>query len=80
METKRYGSMKNGTCPNCGSSEVYAGTNLARKGGSYNTIPISFMRLVALDNYVCVDCGYLERYISDRAGLERIKKKWPKVK
>ena len=29
METELGHGMKNGTCPNCGSSEIYAGANLS---------------------------------------------------
>ncbi len=74
--------MKNGSCPKCNSSEVYAGTNVVSKGGSYgaNSIPISFWRYAALDNYVCAQCGYVESYIADSSKLSEIKKQWPKVK
>jgi predicted RNA-binding Zn-ribbon protein involved in translation (DUF1610 family) len=74
--------VKSGTCPNCGSSEVYAGAKVGLKAGVYgsNTIPISFWYSGILDNYVCVDCGYVESYISDRARLEEVRKKWVKVK
>jgi hypothetical protein len=44
-----------------------------------NSIPISIVSIAALDNYVCTDCGYLERYIADAEKLKEIVKKWPKV-
>jgi hypothetical protein len=37
------------------------------------------LHYATLDNYLCLDCGYLESYISDRAALNRIEKQWPKV-
>jgi hypothetical protein len=80
METELRHGMKNGTCPNCDSSEIYAGANLTFKEGRYNVIPISLRTAAPLDNYVCVECGYVESYIGDRARLEQIKKKWSKVK
>ena len=80
MESKNGCSMKNGICPNCGSSEVHAGTDLTFKEGRYNVIPISLGTTAPLDNYVCVECGYVESYIGDRTKLEQIKKKWSKVK
>lgn len=82
MESKIGRGMKNGTCPNCGGSEVYAGTEVFLKRGVYgsNTIPISAWSDTALDNYACVDCGYVESYIGDRAKLEQVKKKWAKVR
>ncbi len=73
--------MRNGTCPKCGSSEVYSGANVFFKAGTYgiNTIPISFWTIAALDNYVCADCGFVESYIADADKLSEIRKKWIKV-
>lgn len=70
--------MKDGVCPKCGSHEVYAGNEIFFKG-SNNSIPINFMNSAALDNYVCVNCGYVESYISDSGKLRKIKENWPKV-
>jgi len=44
-----------------------------------NSIPISIVSIAALDNYVCTDCGYIERYIADPEKLKEIGKKWPKA-
>ena len=77
--------MKSGQCPKCGSFEVYSGAYLTNKRGNgyaSNTIPVSggiFPQVVALDNYVCVNCGYVESYISDEEQLRRIAAKWPRV-
>lgn len=73
--------MRDGMCPKCKSTEVYAGTNISFKGGTYgsNSIPISFLSQAALDNYVCADCGYVESYIADRAKCKEIAAKWPRV-
>ena len=73
--------MLDGICPKCGSTEVYAGTNLGYKSGSNysNTIPITFWHTAALDNYVCGQCGYVESYIAKDSDLARIREKWPLV-
>ena len=73
--------MKNGTCPRCKSKEVYSSENLRYKSGTYNsnTIPLSFLRSIPLDNYVCVDCGYVESYVADPEMLARVKDIWTKV-
>ena len=76
--------MKSGQCPKCGSFEVYSGAYVTNKRGNYgsNTIPVSggiFPQLAPLDNYVCVNCGYVESYISDEEQLQRIAEKWPRV-
>ncbi len=73
--------MKNGNCPKCGSGEVYSGIDLILKGGPFasNSIPVSLTSLAPIDNYVCVTCGYLERYISERSKLKEIARKWDKA-
>lgn len=75
--------MKDGECPRCGSQEVYSGAKISVKGGSYgsNTIPLGgvFGSQLALDNYVCCDCGYVESYINKPADLDKIRRLWPKV-
>lgn len=82
--------MKNANCPKCGSGEVYSGVELVfkdgpiaslLKGGPFasNSIPISLSSMAPIDNYVCVNCGYVEHYISDRSKLKEIAKKWDKA-
>jgi hypothetical protein len=35
--------------------------------------------MAALDNYVCVDCGLVESYVTDAYMLKKISKKWKSV-
>ncbi|MBC8255079.1 MAG: hypothetical protein H8E35_13785 [Ardenticatenia bacterium] len=76
--------MKNGQCPKCGSHDVYAGTQIGFKQGALatNTIPLGglFSASAALDNYVCVNCGYVESYVADPDKLRIIARRWPKVR
>ncbi len=73
--------MKKGKCPKCGSSEIYSGANISLKEGTYgsNTIPLGglFGAMVALDNYVCTGCGYVESYINNPRDLKKIRAQWP---
>lgn len=69
-------SMRDGICPKCGSYKVYSGRDIPVKANIGNTIPIDFQHNVALDNYVCVACGYVESYISDPDALKRIAAQW----
>ncbi len=73
--------MKQGKCPKCGSEEVYSGIEVLPKSGPFgsNSIPISIVSIAALDNYVCTDCGYLERYVAEATKRKEITKKWPKA-
>ncbi len=76
-------TMKSGTCPRCGSEEVHSGANVFSKTGTMgsNTIPIGglYFGSVALDNYVCVACGYVESYVGGQKARHRIAKRWPRV-
>ncbi len=74
--------MKDGKCPKCGSTEVYCGADVYPKTGPFtsNTIPISLTSVAALDNYVCTDCGYVERFVAESGKLKEIFIKWRKVK
>lgn len=71
--------MRSGICPKCGQQTVYSGRVIPVKAASSNSIPIDFQHSVALDNYVCVTCGYVESYISDEAALRRIESEWPEA-
>ena len=73
--------MKNGKCPKCGSEQVYTVQDLPLKAGPFgsNSIPVSLTSLAALDNYVCAQCGFLERYVADAEKLDEIKRKWQRV-
>ena len=73
--------MKNGKCPKCGSTAIFAGKDLPLKSGPFgsNSIPVSLTSMAALDNYVCTDCGLVEHYVADAEKLKEIAKKWKPV-
>jgi len=73
--------VKTGKCPKCSSHEVFSGAGVALKKGPFgsNSIPIGLTSIAALDNLVCVECGYVESYISDPDKLAEISRKWDKV-
>ncbi len=64
--------MKSGVCPKCGSDEVYSGPSSSLLSKRYNIIPITIWSYTVLDYYVCVNCGYVENYISDAKKLQEI--------
>lgn len=70
--------MKDGVCPRCHASQVYSSAKINKTGNS-STIPLSFLRNISLDNYVCVNCGYVESYIAEPEMLSRIKDIWIRV-
>ena len=73
--------MKTGICPKCSSHEVFSGAGVALKKGPFgsNSIPIGITSIAALDNLVCVECGYVESYVSDPDKLAEISRKWARV-
>jgi len=73
--------LKTGTCPKCGSDEVFSGAGISLKKGPFgsNSIPVGLTSIAALDNYVCADCGYVESYVSDPKKLVEISRKWDKI-
>ena len=73
--------MKQGKCPKCGSTNIYTTGDLPFKSGPFgsNSIPVTLTAIAALDNYVCVDCGLVERYVADKSMLNRIADKWNAV-
>jgi predicted nucleic-acid-binding Zn-ribbon protein len=56
--------LKSGTCPKCGSNEVYT-THGIMKRGERMILPISSWKRFFLDTYICVNCGHFEEYIND---------------
>ncbi len=71
--------MKNGVCPRCHAQEVYSSANIRYKTGNSSTIPLSFLRSIPLDNYVCINCGYVESYVADQDMLSRVKDIWTRI-
>lgn len=71
--------MKNGVCPRCHAREVYSSANIRYKTGNSSTIPLSFLRSIPLDNYVCTNCGYVESYVADQDMLSRVRDIWTRI-
>jgi predicted nucleic-acid-binding Zn-ribbon protein len=69
--------MKNGICPKCGSEEVCINSTASTTNS--NTIPITLFYWTRFAFYVCIDCGYVESYINDEKGQDRIAENWPRV-
>jgi predicted nucleic-acid-binding Zn-ribbon protein len=70
--------MKDGTCPKCGSTDIRVKRDgLASYGAVY--LPIGMFGQARMDVYVCMNCGYVESYVSDSYNLRRIAEKWPRL-
>jgi predicted nucleic-acid-binding Zn-ribbon protein len=71
--------MKSGRCPKCSSDNVYM-----RKDGLQEsfTIVLGFAntKQARTDDYICLNCGYFERYIENISDFQDIAGKWNKVR
>lgn len=66
--------MKNGSpCPKCGATQV-----LRLPGKLYDRIPIgvTLFSAVPVTQYLCRQCGYLERWIDSPADRERLVRRY----
>jgi predicted nucleic-acid-binding Zn-ribbon protein len=73
--------MKNtGTCPKCGSKDIYTDKNLSKRGERCSIAVNSWVKIF-VDNYICISCGYFEEYAVkfDEKKLEIIKSEWSRL-
>ncbi len=79
--------MRNGICPKCNSNTVYATNaydeNFVLPQSQKDAWVGKYVnnQVVPSERYVCVNCGYYERYVGNREFLEQITKSnsWIKV-
>jgi len=71
--------MKNGKCPKCNSSNVFKQVQGAMPEQGFYVFTSALTSPSKCDSYVCVDCGYFENYITDKAKLQQVQKNWTKV-
>ena len=77
-------TLKSGTCPKCGSTEVYTNTGQGKRGDRMQLV-VSSMKRFFLDTYICTGCFHFEEYVSDKDKsdtniIQKIKSEWNKVK
>ena len=77
--------MLDGTCPNCGSHDIYADTNIRNKSNYRHAAgaiasPGFIASIAYFDHFTCIRCGYTESYISDPIHLQEIAQHWTKIK
>ena len=77
-------TLKSGTCPKCGSAEVYTTCGIGKRGERMQLV-ISSIKWFFLDTYICTNCGHFEEYVNDddlknEKAINKIKETWNKVK
>ena len=75
--------MKSGTCPKCGSKAVHHEQNgiyiPKMFGGAFIQTNAGGNMGSNTDDYICTDCGYMERYLDDKEKLKEVAKTWKQV-
>jgi hypothetical protein len=73
--------MRNGQCPQCGSSTVFSLANGVVPGGRDRVYIHLDGYYVPVDvaSYLCTTCGHFENYITDTNKLSAVAQKWQKV-
>jgi predicted nucleic-acid-binding Zn-ribbon protein len=56
--------MKDGTCPKCGSAEIYM-SNSPYPDSIFVKSNTPSIETFTTSAYICLDCGHLEMYVSD---------------
>ena len=77
-------NLKTGTCPKCGSNEVYTDRELVKRGERMQLV-VSSWKWFFLDTYICLTCGHFEEHIRetelrDEKTIEKVKETWKKVR
>jgi hypothetical protein len=77
-------TLKTGTCPVCGSKEVYTDKGQTKRGERMVLI-VTGWKSYFLDTYICCNCSHFEEHIPEKEFknpkiLEKIKANWKKVK
>jgi predicted nucleic-acid-binding Zn-ribbon protein len=71
--------MNKGLCPRCGSKNVYRRSFTFWSASFADIMKIKAGLSGYPDRYVCVDCGFIETYLSDPAARTKIAQTWTRV-
>ena len=69
--------MKTGKCPKCGSTEIYIAAK--RYPEPRGVVGVTLWSSVAVDDYICSSCGFIETYLHDMDSIQKISRSGTKV-
>jgi predicted nucleic-acid-binding Zn-ribbon protein len=74
---------KSKICPKCESDQVFTNEDKSKRGERAN-LPVTNWRNFSISTYACMDCGYIEEYLSkadlqDTNTIEKLKDNWEKA-
>ena len=69
---------KTRSCPRCRSADIL---RIHGKAGAYGVgnnivVGVSIFSAVLVTRYLCDSCGFVEEWVDDKAGLERLRDKY----
>ena len=72
MKTERDDAHSHDRCGKCGSTDLLP---VPATPGDHSHIVTGdrVLRTVAVDKYVCTDCGYVEQWVNDKVDLKTLK-------
>lgn len=80
MNEIRYSMpMFDGTCPNCGSENIYMSKHHLRwdkMTGEAIYLKQAPFRMILIHHYVCIECRLIESYVMDNESVQNILDEW----
>lgn len=71
------------TCPKCQSKELYTNSGNVKRGERCS-LPVTSWTSLFVDIYICLNCGFVEEYITDKElhnieKMNKVKSEFKKV-
>jgi len=65
-----------GPCPHCGSPEIICVPSSSADGYQRSGMAVSTFRTIPFSRVICLQCGLVREWITDRAQLDLLRKKF----
>ncbi|WP_203831517.1 hypothetical protein [Actinoplanes palleronii] len=70
------GDINFGPCPHCGSPEIACVPSGPADGYNRSGMAVSTFRTIPFSRVICLQCGLVREWITDRAHLDLLRKKF----
>ncbi|MFI7598657.1 hypothetical protein [Actinoplanes sp. NPDC049681] len=70
------GEINFGLCPHCGSAEIVCVPSSMNDGFNRSGIAVSALRVIPFSRVICLQCGLVREWITDRVHLDLLRKKF----
>jgi predicted RNA-binding Zn-ribbon protein involved in translation (DUF1610 family) len=65
-----------GPCPQCGGTEIICVPSRTADGYQRSGMAVSAFRAISFSRVICLQCGLVREWITDRADLDLLRKKF----